>query len=234
VRASPNGPHQNGSPRDAAASRTKAACRLARAARSAGSSASAGGALGTTPNGPHAPLSVHALSGYTGGGRTLIERWEDPERALLRLPFEAPYALDREHKHVPEMTRWSGLVREPQFVPAVGPFPTGMRVLIPLHAGVLARGASGKAVWEALAARYAGEPFVRVGPYAEELPQDERRFDPRACNDTNRVELHVVPNPGGHVLLVGLLDNLGKGAAGSAIQNLNLALGRPETEGLSS
>jgi N-acetyl-gamma-glutamyl-phosphate reductase len=107
-----------------------------------------------------------------------------------------------------------------------------MRVEIPLHAAVLARGASGKAVWEALATRYSGEPFVRVAPYAEELPQDERRFDPRACDGTNRVELHVVPNPGGHVLLVGLLDNLGKGAAGSAIQNLNLALGRAETEGL--
>lgn len=179
-----------------------------------------------------APITIHALSGYTGGGRQLIERWEDPERALRQLPFEAPYALDRVHKHVAEMTRWSGLSREPQFVPAVGPFPTGMRVEIPLHAAVLARGASGKAVWEALATRYSGEPFVRVAPYAEELPQDERRFDPRACDGTNRVELHVVPNPGGHVLLVGLLDNLGKGAAGSAIQNLNLVLGRAETEGL--
>jgi len=179
-----------------------------------------------------APLTVHALSGYTGGGRSLIERWEDPERALLRLPFEAPYALDRVHKHVPEMTRYAGLVHEPYFVPAVGPFATGMRVEIPLHAGVLARGASAKAIFELLAARYADEPFVRVAPFEESLGPDERRYDPLACNGTNRVELHVAPHPSGHVLLVGLLDNLGKGAAGSAIQNLNLMLGLGETTGL--
>jgi N-acetyl-gamma-glutamyl-phosphate reductase len=179
-----------------------------------------------------APITVHGVSGYTGGGRSLIERWEDRERGLLALPFEAPYALDRMHKHLPEMTRHAGLAREPQFVPAVGPFATGMRVEIPLHASVLARGAGGKAIWDTLATRYAGEPFVRVAPYVEEIPVDERRFDPRACNDTNRFELHVVPNPAGHVLLVGLLDNLGKGAAGTAVQNVNLALGRPENEGL--
>jgi N-acetyl-gamma-glutamyl-phosphate reductase len=189
-----------------------------------------------------APITVHGVSGYTGGGRSLIERWEDRERGLLALPFEAPYALDRVHKHVPEITRYARLAREPQFVPSVGPFATGMRVEIPLHASLLARGAGGKApggkapggkaIWEVLATRYAGEPFVRVAPYTEEIPVDERRYDPRACNDTNRFELHVVPNPAGHVLLVGLLDNLGKGAAGTAVQNVNLALGRPEAEGL--
>jgi len=180
----------------------------------------------------HAPITVHALSGYTGGGRSLVERWEDPERALLRLPFEAPYALDRVHKHVPEMTKYTGLAHEPFFVPAVGPFATGMRVEIPLHASALAPGASPKALWETLARRYADEPFVRVAPFVESLGPDERRFDPLACNGTNRVELHVVPNPAGHVLLVGLLDNLGKGAAGCAIQNLNLMLGLGETTGL--
>lgn len=179
-----------------------------------------------------APITVHALSGYTGGGRSLIERWEDPERALLHLPFEAPYALDRIHKHVPEMTVYTGLAREPFFVPAVGPFATGMRVEIPLHAGILAPGACAKAIWETLAARYADEPFVRVAPFEEILGAEERRFDPRACNGTNRVELHVASSPAGHVLLIGLLDNLGKGAAGSAIQNLNLMLGLGETAGL--
>jgi N-acetyl-gamma-glutamyl-phosphate reductase len=179
-----------------------------------------------------APITIHGVSGYTGGGRPLIERWEDPAGGRLALPFEAPYALDRVHKHMPEMTRYAGLAREPQFVPAVGPFATGMRVEIPLHASLLARGASAKAIWEALAARYANEPFVRVGPFDESIPQDERRYDPRACNDTNRIALHVVPNPAGHALLVALLDNLGKGAAGAAIQNLNLMLGLGETAGL--
>jgi N-acetyl-gamma-glutamyl-phosphate reductase len=179
-----------------------------------------------------APLAIHGLSGYSGGGREMIEKWEDPARGLLTHVYEAPYALDRVHKHVPEMTRWSGLAREPQHVPAVGPFRCGMRVQIPLHASVLPSGASGKAVWEALDARYRGEPFVRVLPIREPLDSDESSFDPRACNDTNRIELRVLPHPSGHVLLMAVLDNLGKGAAGVAIQNLNLMLGLPEARGL--
>lgn len=179
-----------------------------------------------------AVLAVHGLSGYSGGGRELIAKWEDPQGGLLTHVYEAPYALDRVHKHVPEMVRWSGLAREPQFVPAVGPFRCGMRVQVPLHASLLPAGASGKTVWEALDARYRGEPFVRVLPIREPLGSDERSFDPRACNDTNRMELRVLPHPSGHVLLLAVLDNLGKGAAGVAIQNLNLMLGLPEARGL--
>lgn len=182
--------------------------------------------------GADAPLGVHALSGYTGGGRSLIERWEDPERGLLRLPYEAPYALDRVHKHVPEMTLHAGLTRPPQFVPAVGPFATGMRIEIPLHAALLPSGVTGKTIHDALAGRYARERFVRVAPLHATVPEGERVFDPRACDGTNRIELHVVPSPAGHVLLVALLDNLGKGAAGACVQNLNLVLGCDETTGL--
>jgi N-acetyl-gamma-glutamyl-phosphate reductase len=109
-----------------------------------------------------------------------------------------------------------------------------MRVQIPLHARLLARGATGKAVWEAIAERHRGEPFVRVAPYAEAIAVTERSLDPQACNDSNRIELHVLPHPSGHVLLVAILDNLGKGAAGAAIQNLNLMLGLDETTGLSA
>jgi N-acetyl-gamma-glutamyl-phosphate reductase len=179
-----------------------------------------------------APITVHALSGYSGGGRSKIERWEDPSLGLSTLPYEAPYALAQVHKHVAEMTRYSGLEREPQFIPAVGPFKVGMRVEIPLHADLLPEGTSAKTIWEALQRRYAEEPFVCVAPLREDPGEDERDLDPRVLNGTNRVELQVVPNPLGHVLLVGRLDNLGKGAAGTAIQNLNLMLGRPETEGL--
>lgn len=179
-----------------------------------------------------APIAVHALSGYSGGGRAKIERWEDPAAGLASLPYEAPYALDAVHKHVPEMTRHAGLAREPVFVPAVGPFAAGMRVEIPLHADVLASGAGGKEVWELLRDRYAGEACVRVAPLREGLCDDERSLDPRAFNDTNLLELAVIPNPLGHVLLVGRLDNLGKGAAGAAVQNLNLVLGLPEATGL--
>jgi N-acetyl-gamma-glutamyl-phosphate reductase len=177
-------------------------------------------------------IALHGLSGYSGGGKELIAKWEDPAGGLLTHVYEAPYALDRVHKHIPEITRWTGLAHEPVFVPAVGPFRCGMRMEIPLHASLLARGVSGKSIWEALDARYRGEPFVRVLPIVEPLGSHERSFDPRACNDTNRIELRVLPHPSGHVLLMAVLDNLGKGAAGVAIQNLNLMLGLPETRGL--
>jgi N-acetyl-gamma-glutamyl-phosphate reductase len=180
---------------------------------------------------PSTPLAIHALSGYSGGGRAKIERWQDPAQGLEHLPYEALYALDRVHKHVPEMTRHARLAAEPQFAPAVGPFECGMRVQIPLHAQLLG-GVSGKQLHEALAARYAHERFVRVLPIAEPLGEDERSFDPEACNGTNRIDLHVVPNPAGHVLLIAIVDNLGKGAAGAAVQNLNLMLDLPEDAGL--
>ncbi len=179
-----------------------------------------------------APIALHGISGYSGGGRELIAKWEDPAGGLLTHVYEAPYALDRVHKHVPEMTRWTGLEHAPAFVPAVGPFRCGMRVQLPLHATLLSRGVSGKSIWEVLDTRYRGEPFVRVLPIAEPLDANERTFDPRACNDTNRIELRVLPHPSGHVLLMAVLDNLGKGAAGLAIQNLNAMLGLPETRGL--
>lgn len=180
---------------------------------------------------PTTPLSIHALSGYTGGGRAMIERWES-EAALRNLPYEAPYALDRRHKHIPEMIQYAALKAEPQFVPAVGPFRCGMRVEVPLPAGTLSARADADTIRTTWADRYRGETFVRVAPPPTAI--DDFTLDPRACNDTNRIDLHVLPHPSGHVLLVAILDNLGKGAAGVAIQNLNLMLGRSENEGLRS
>jgi N-acetyl-gamma-glutamyl-phosphate reductase len=182
--------------------------------------------------GTDAPLASHNLSGYSGGGRPLIETWENPDDTLLSQVYEAPYALDRVHKHVPEMCTYSHLEHEPQFIPAVGPFRCGMRVEVPIPAPLLSAGSDGKQVWEALAERYRSEPFVEVIPVAEPLNSHERSFDPRACNDTNRIELRVLPHPSGHVLLMAIYDNLGKGASGVAIQNLNLMLGIEETTGL--
>lgn len=178
-----------------------------------------------------APITIHALSGYTGGGRALIERWEAPEPGLLGLPFEAPYALERIHKHLPEMVAYTRLLHPPQFIPAVGPFATGMRVQIPLHASILGHGVTGNCVWETLHNRYAGEAFVQVAPFDSHADQDELALDPRRRNGTNRIDLHVIANPAGHVLLIGILDNLGKGAAGAAMQNLNLMLGVDEASG---
>lgn len=180
-----------------------------------------------------APVAVHGLSGYSGGGRSLIEKWEDAAQGRVGLAYEAPYAMERQHKHGPEMRLFSKLSVAPHFVPSVGPFRCGMRVEISLHAAALG-GTTGRSVHAALADRYASERFVHVAPYAEPLSFDDFAFDPRACNDTNRAELHVVTHPDGHVLVVGLLDNLGKGAAGAAVQNLNLMLGLDEGAGLSA
>jgi N-acetyl-gamma-glutamyl-phosphate reductase len=179
-----------------------------------------------------AALSIHGLSGYSGGGKTLIELWESPEGGRVGLPFEAPYALDRVHKHVPEMQRYAGLVHPPQFVPAVGPYACGMRVEVPIHRSLLADGVTGETVWQTLSDRYRDETFVSVADYAGLEPIDDFTLDPTRLNDTNRIELHVLPNRAGHVLVVGLLDNLGKGACGVAIQSMNLMLGVDEARGL--
>lgn len=178
-----------------------------------------------------APLSIHALSGYSGGGRALIEKWEQGD--LLSLPYEAPYALGAVHKHVPEMRRYAHLAAEPQFVPAVGPFRCGMRVEVPLHSSVLGKRTPAQ-LWDALRDHYEHERFVRVLPLTDAKAIDEHALDPRACNDTNVIELQVLAHPSRHALLVAVLDNLGKGAAGAAIQNLNLMLGLDESAGLAS
>ena len=179
-----------------------------------------------------APFSIHALSGYSGGGRSMIENWESPDIGLESLPHEAPYSLDKIHKHIPEMVKYASLTAEPQFVPAVGPFRCGMRVEVPIHTSLLSQRADGAKVWETFHKLYENETFVKVAPMGELGAIDEWSFDPQSCNDTNLIELHVVPHPSGHLLLVALLDNLGKGASGAAIQNLNLMLGISENTGL--
>ena len=178
------------------------------------------------------PITVSSLSGYSGGGRTMINKWEDPEKGLNSLPYEALYALQTVHKHIPEMVKYSGLTKEPQFIPAVGPFRCGMRVQVPIHAAMLKEGSNGKDVWEVLTERYHSEEFVNVLTLENAVPVNEKTYDPKACNDTNRIELCVIPHPSGHVLLMATLDNLGKGACGMAIQNLNLMIGAPESRGL--
>jgi len=180
-----------------------------------------------------APITIHALSGYTGGGKKLIAKWKAERPDLANLPFESPYALHTQHKHVPEMKKYSGLSYEPQFMPSVGPFPTGMRLEIPLHKSVLPENVSANDIREVLDSRYADEQFVKINPVEESLAYTDPAFDPRAANDTNRIDFSIIPNPLGHILIVAQLDNLGKGASGAAIQNMNLMLGLPEDAGLS-
>jgi N-acetyl-gamma-glutamyl-phosphate reductase len=181
---------------------------------------------------PDTALAIHALSGYSGGGRPLIERWESPKGGLVNLPHEAPYSIGKLHKHIPEIMRYGALKSEPQFLPNVGPFRCGMRVEIMIPAKALPKSATAQALWDALAARYEKERFVAVEPLDGAVEGDEYAFDPQEFNDTNRISLRVLPHQSGHVLLMARLDNLGKGAAGVAIQNLNLMLGVAEDTGL--
>jgi N-acetyl-gamma-glutamyl-phosphate reductase len=181
---------------------------------------------------PNAALPIHALSGYSGGGRAMIERWEDPRQGLSQLPYEAPYSIAKLHKHIPEIMRHIGLETEPQFLPNVGPFRCGMRVEIMLPKNLSPKTASGKAIWDTLVARYENEAFIQVEPLTDATAAHETSFDPQVHNDTNRISLSVLPHQSGHVLLMARLDNLGKGAAGVAIQNLNLMLGVAEETGL--
>jgi N-acetyl-gamma-glutamyl-phosphate reductase len=179
-----------------------------------------------------APITIHALSGYSGGGKKLIEKWEGGQPGLENLPFESPYALHTAHKHVPEMTKYAGLTHEPQFMPSVGPFINGMRLEIPLHKAVLPESTTANDIWEVLDQRYANEQFVKINKIEDSLAYSDPAFDPRSTNDTNRCDISIIPNALGHILIVIQIDNLGKGASGAAIQNMNLMLGLPENAGL--
>jgi N-acetyl-gamma-glutamyl-phosphate reductase len=181
---------------------------------------------------PDTALSIHALSGYSGGGRSLIERWEDPKRGLLKLGHEAPYSISKVHKHIPEIMRHGALAVEPQFLPSVGPFRCGMRVQVMIPAKALPGSTTAQAIWDVLACRYEKEKFIELESLTDASETDEFSFDPQANNETNRISLRVLPHSSGHVVLMARLDNLGKGAAGVAIQNLNLMLGLPEATGL--
>ncbi|TDE86080.1 N-acetyl-gamma-glutamyl-phosphate reductase [Deinococcus sp. S9] len=176
---------------------------------------------------PDLPLSVQGFSGYSGGGRALVDAHEgrahpnEPSHPMAG-PFKS-YALTLTHKHQPEMARHGGLKHAPLFTPHVGGWRQGMLVQIPLHLGLLS--ATAAQLHEALADHYAGERFVRVMPYEHGQPA-EAILDPRALNGTNELELFVYASSNGeHALLVSRLDNLGKGASGAAVQNLDVMLG---------
>jgi len=176
-----------------------------------------------------AHLTVNAVSGYSGGGRRMIEAYQpESERVPVRL-----YSLGKVHKHVAEMQRYSLTQHAPLFVPSVNDAYCGMLVCTPIPARHLDPGQV-EAVYAVWRQRYAGEPFVRVGPPedAGELFAAGTFMDQARCNFTNCVDLCAFGVPGQGVLLVGRLDNLGKGAAGNAVQCLNLMLGFPETVGL--
>ncbi|HUC65771.1 MAG TPA: N-acetyl-gamma-glutamyl-phosphate reductase [Stellaceae bacterium] len=177
------------------------------------------------------PVTVNAVSGYSGGGKSMIAEFEDETSpSYTRVPYRI-YALTLGHKHVPEMQRHTGLAHAPLFAPAVGRYAQGMIVELPLQLKALPAAPRLNDLQAALKAAYEGERFVEVATLAEAAAL--KTLDPEGLNGTNRMRLFVFgSDETGQARLVALLDNLGKGASGAAVQNLNLMLGLPEASGL--
>ncbi len=166
------------------------------------------------------PVTLPAVSGYSGGGRPMIEAYEaaDP---LERAPAYELYALGLNHKHIPEIMKYGGLTRRPLFLPSVGNFREGMLVELPLHLDLLVSKPDLAALRQAYADHYAGSLWVTHEP-----PTKDGKLDPLGVNHTNKLEIRVFGNAEfQQAVVVARLDNLGKGASGAAVQNLQLMLG---------
>lgn len=164
------------------------------------------------------PLNLPSVSGYSGGGKTMIEAYEAGHAPLMDF-----YALNLEHKHIPEIMKFSGLQKRPLFVPCVGNFRQGMVVQLPLHLEQLSQGVTAQKIRQTYISHYHSirNSFVSVLPKETEL-----HFDATVLNNTNRLEIAVFENTDkGNLVLMARLDNLGKGASGAAVQNLHLMLG---------
>lgn len=182
---------------------------------------------------PDCPVAANAVSGYTGGGKKLIGVYEDKDRKPgdARLKSLRLYGLGLAHKHLPEMTKYSGLSREPMFVPSVGDYAQGMLVSVPLDARLMSKSISPRSLRELYAEYYEGERFIKVMPYGGEGSLYAGFLDAVGCNGTNMLEIFVF-GAGSRALVVSRLDNLGKGASGAAVQCMNIMLGLEESAGL--
>jgi N-acetyl-gamma-glutamyl-phosphate reductase len=177
------------------------------------------------------PLSVNAVSGYSGGGRAMIEEFEKTGSPHHVDTVVRTYALNLAHKHVPEMTERAGLKHPPVFAPSVGRYYRGMIVDVPLQLWSLPGSPSATEVHEVLRQTYRGRPFVEVASLDEAAAL--KTLDAELLKNTNKLKIYVFANEKTkQARLVAVLDNLGKGASGAAVQNLNIMLGLPETAGL--
>jgi N-acetyl-gamma-glutamyl-phosphate reductase len=179
-------------------------------------------------------VSATSITGYSGGGKKMIEQYQAAALAAAgasehALSAPRPYGLGLAHKHIPEMMAYTGLQTRPVFMPVVGPFYKGLAVSVPLDLAGL--GTSAESLQQALEQRYAGERFVRVMPLSDPATLESGFFDVQGCNDSNRVDIFVFAH-GSQALLVARLDNLGKGASGAAVQSMNVHLGLDESLGL--
>ena len=180
---------------------------------------------------PDFPVTLNAVSGYSGGGKKLIAAFEDSGSPDYTKEAFRVYGLGLDHKHVPEIQKHGSLTARPLFVPSVGRFARGMIVQLPLQLWALPTQPSPADVHGALADHYAGCAFVSVAELAE--AETMTGLDPEGLNGTDALRLHVFANPHeGQAVVMALIDNLGKGAAGQAVQNMNLMLGFDEGEGL--
>ena len=170
------------------------------------------------------PVTINAVSGYSGGGKSMIESFENGSAPSFEL-----YGLGFEHKHLPETQKYSNLTRRPIFVPSVSDYRQGMLVSVPLHLDTLPGKPDGVALHAALAKRYAGSTYVSVMPL-DNAAVKGGRLEPEALNGSNKLELYVfASDKHRQAVLVARLDNLGKGASGAAVQNMRLMLGLPDT-----
>ena len=207
---------------------------------------------------PEALVTATSITGYSGGGKSMIAQYEAASEPKLTSPSHGrseeglapnggplvpsaraggpldsprPYALGLQHKHLPEMMAHTGLKTAPVFMPIVGNFYKGLAVTVPLHLSQLRAGVKAEHLHEALSKHYEGERFIRVMPLRDADTLAEGAFDVQACNDTNRVDLFVFASET-QALVMARLDNLGKGASGAAVQSMNVHLGVDESLGL--
>ncbi|WNR42985.1 N-acetyl-gamma-glutamyl-phosphate reductase [Paenibacillus roseipurpureus] len=175
------------------------------------------------------PTTCYSLTGYSGGGKRLISEYQNSNNQQLFAPRQ--YALNLNHKHLPEMKLYSGLNSSPLFTPIVGNYYQGDAVTIPLFPRMFNKKVTARDIQELLALYYKDERFIRVMPYDSEVNLEDGFLNLMQCNNTNYLDIFVF----GHqdeILLVSRFDNLGKGASGAAIQNMNIMLGFDECTGL--
>ena len=185
-------------------------------------------ALGIVP--PDYPVTTHTVAGYSGGGKSMIADYMD-KKAPEYIRNPRPYSLALNHKHIPEMTKVCGLARPPVFAPTVVNVYAGEIISIPLVPAFLKKSMNASDIRKTLADYYAGEKFVKVMPYPADDYLKNGFLTFTDCNDTNNLEIFVF---GGNdrVLVSARYDNLGKGASGAAVQNMNIVLGVDEATGL--
>jgi N-acetyl-gamma-glutamyl-phosphate reductase len=179
------------------------------------------------------PVNCYSLTGYSGGGKKLIDMYENTDKDRESLKSPNMYSLGLNHKHLPEMQTISGLTNPPLFTPILGNIYKGMLVVIPLFRSLLNKPMNAEDIQEFMAAYYKGQHFIDVKPFG--IDKNSHLFnnylDCIGCKDTNKNEIYIFGNEE-QILLVSRLDNLGKGSSGAAVQNMNIMLGLEEWAGL--